>query len=534
MADPQQQVTPPAGFVLEQSSGQATPPPGFELEKAKGSAPADRGFVPGIKRGALNIVNTVHQFGSDLANPAMPVLLSDRPEDQGSVADRLQGESMLGRYLLQPAAAEKKRSLEEARAFHNTSGLPAIGHGINTFIHTAGEFVPLIGPIVGSLVDRAEAGDVSGAVGEGLTYKVGPRVLRGIGAKALDVARDVPGVRAVIPTTEGLGRAIGRNTPEAIARPAIQWAEGVRPVEAKPSVALAPTVADPYAGVDQLRAKLTSPAAMAARPVEGTPPPPSQRPVGPYAGLDELRGKLTSSPAALAAGVRPVEAPAEARTPSAGERVTKAPDIAKVEAPSVKPVAEAKPSARVATSGVEPAFRAASTDMSQADLVKLAKRYGIDTTKAAISRKAGPYSLARHELVEQIIESADPADLAEITRTLEMRGPGIKPVSGPTTASRAASDAAFKRNFPNEKVPESWGIDFRSTEKPIDTDPFAKATEQARRELGPSASTGDVISLRNKLVGDLPETRDVGARVRATNPEPTREEVRRARSLRGQ
>jgi hypothetical protein len=62
--------------------------------------------------------------------------------------------------------------------------------------------------------------------------------------------------------------------------------------------------------------------------------------------------------------------------------------------------------------------------MSQADLVNLTKRYGIDTSKAAIGRKAGPYSLGRQELVEQIIEVADPVDLAEISHQ-QTHGCGI-------------------------------------------------------------------------------------------------------------
>jgi hypothetical protein len=46
------------------------------------------------------------------------------------------------------------------------------------------------------------------------------------------------------------------------------------------------------------------------------------------------------------------------------------------------------------------------------------------TDKAAIGRKAGPYSLGRQELVEQIIEVADPTDLAEISHQ-QTHGCGI-------------------------------------------------------------------------------------------------------------
>lgn len=66
-----------------------------------------------------------------------------------------------------------------------------------------------------------------------------------------------------------------------------------------------------------------------------------------------------------------------------------------------------------------------------------------------------------------------------------------RPPNMPTPESRAASDAAFKRNYPIEDVPEKWGVDLHETPQ----------------------STGP----------------DVGARVRAKNPEPTRAEVKAAR-----
>lgn len=102
----------------------------------------------------------------------------------------------------------------------------------------------------------------------------------------------------------------------------------------------------------------------------------------------------------------------------------------------------------------------------------------------------------------------------------------------PTASSRAASDAAFARNFPSERYEQ--GVDFSTLEKPLDTEPFAKATEQAKRELGPNASTKDVINRRNEIIGDLPQTRDIGQRSRMANPEPTRAEVKGAQAKTGQ
>jgi hypothetical protein len=118
---------------------------------------------------------------------------------------------MLNKYVLGPAAHEKEMSILEAQAMHDSHGIESIGHGLTSMIHTAGEFVPVVGPVVGSLVDRAREGDIAGAVGEGATYALAPKVARGVGGKAIDAARDVPGVRTLIPSTEGIGRAIGNS-----------------------------------------------------------------------------------------------------------------------------------------------------------------------------------------------------------------------------------------------------------------------------------------------------------------------------------
>lgn len=69
----------------------------------------------------------------------------------------------------------------------------------------------------------------------------------------------------------------------------------------------------------------------------------------------------------------------------------------------------------------------------------------------------------------------------------------------------------------------------RNESSKIDTDAFARATEQARAELGPNATKEDVIGRRDEIVGGRPETKDIGAQSRANNPEPTRAEARQTR-----
>jgi hypothetical protein len=195
----------------------------------------DTGFVHGLVRGGRNIVHAAKEFGSDLANPDMPVALSDQPEDQGSVAARMQGDTMLNKYVLRPAAQEKQRSLEEADAMHRTSGWESVGHGLTSMVHTAGEFAPVAGPLIGSLVDRARAGDISGAVGEGATHALAPKIARGLGGKAIGAVRDIPGLREVVPSVEGAGIAIGKSSVGGLLERAIQprtsAAPGVAPPE---------------------------------------------------------------------------------------------------------------------------------------------------------------------------------------------------------------------------------------------------------------------------------------------------------------
>jgi hypothetical protein len=218
------------GETLEPIGQTAYPDTGDSSQSGR-----DTGFVHGLIRGGRNIVHSAKEFGSDIANPDMSVALSDKPEDQGSVAARMQGDTMLNKYILRPAAQEKQRSLEEADAMHRTSGWESLGHGLTSMVHTAGEFVPVAGPLIGSLVDRAREGDISGAVGEGTTYALAPKIARGLGGKAIGAARDIPGLREVVPSVEGAGIAIGKSRVGGLLERAIQpdasAAPGVAPPE---------------------------------------------------------------------------------------------------------------------------------------------------------------------------------------------------------------------------------------------------------------------------------------------------------------
>jgi hypothetical protein len=151
---------------------------------------------------------------------------------------------------------------------------------------------------------------------------------------------------------------------------------------------------------------------------------------------------------------------------------------------------------------------------------------------ASTSPQGGPQATPAQRLAGAI---GLQATAAPTTAPLQLPAPAAPPpTSGPTAASRAASEAAFAKNFPPEAMPETAGIDFTKAAKPIDTEAYARATEQARKELGPTAPKEAVLARRDEIVGERPETRDVGERARAkAGKEPTRAEVKAAAQARG-
>jgi hypothetical protein len=99
----------------------------------------------------------------DLISTKMPAVLPD--EKNISWTDP-KANTLLGKYITAPSADERKKALAEAEAYTKSTGVSAIGHLLNTYIHTAGEYIPVAGPFAASLVDKAEGGDIGGAVAQ--------------------------------------------------------------------------------------------------------------------------------------------------------------------------------------------------------------------------------------------------------------------------------------------------------------------------------------------------------------------------------
>jgi len=81
---------------------------------------------------------------------------------------------------------------------------------------------------------------------------------------------------------------------------------------------------------------------------------------------------------------------------------------------------------------------------------------------------------------------------------------------------------------PNLK-PRQESLTGRGGEKPLDTEAATQAMIQARKELGPDATVKQVMKRRDEILGGrITRAEDVGAKLRAANPEPTRAEVKAA------
>lgn len=79
---------------------------------------------------------------------------------------------------------------------------------------------------------------------------------------------------------------------------------------------------------------------------------------------------------------------------------------------------------------------------------------------------------------------------------------------------------------------------FGGEKKGLDTDAYANAMAQARKELGPDANVKDVMKRRDEIVsqtgGGESKEEDIGSKVRAAAPEPTRKEVAEAATSKAQ
>jgi len=129
---------------------------------------ADLGFTPGnTGYAAGQLARGVGQFlggaFKDLVSSKTPVIL---PDEKNISWKDPKANTLLGKYITAPSEQERQAALKEAEAHTGSKGVAAIGHLLNTYIHTAGEMIPVAGPFAAQLVQKAENGDIGGAVAQ--------------------------------------------------------------------------------------------------------------------------------------------------------------------------------------------------------------------------------------------------------------------------------------------------------------------------------------------------------------------------------
>jgi hypothetical protein len=135
----------------------------------------------------------------DIVSTKMPVI---EPDEPGVPWSSPKAQTIVGKYITAPSEEERQEALAEAQKFHDTHGAEAFGHLLNTYIHTAGELVPFVGPLVGSLTKKAESGDVGGALSQVAALygaaKLGPKALDKSAELTKTVAERTPVIRGLV------------------------------------------------------------------------------------------------------------------------------------------------------------------------------------------------------------------------------------------------------------------------------------------------------------------------------------------------
>ena len=196
--------------------------------------PENYGFTPRHMAGAAweglgNIASGVYGLGKDLIATKTPILIPDEP---GVKMSDPNADTLVSKYITRPAAAEHHKAVTAP------TGIESIGHSV-------AEAIPIIGPIAAHIAERAGTGDVGGAVAEGTTYAVAPKVAEKVlppivkgTLKRIPLVNEIPDVitaikdryipsRSAKPAPTGLAETL--KSTEQVVEPLIKEAKTAKP-----------------------------------------------------------------------------------------------------------------------------------------------------------------------------------------------------------------------------------------------------------------------------------------------------------------
>ena len=513
-------------------------------------------------------------------------------------------QTLIGKYVMAPSMAERAASEKELEQYYQTHGTAAFGHALNAFIHgTLGEYVPLIGPLAGDIMDTGVRGDIGGALtkvaglyatekaGEAgkdaIAKRVAPyvaKVTEGMKTPAVKqaeanvevttknreaaqkvhdavqaqhdahIASHEQGVASPSNITSKLEKtqaALDEATfhdeaakarlekaqkDSSLPRRAGQAVAKVLPRTEAPVAPEAPITAapelkplgQPQAALPQLGEPQTPPMVSPAHATTTIPQEPIGRPQGPSGPVQLPGGEPVGKMKLLGEGT-----PIGPQVPEGG-----LPKIKEPETPAPK---TPKPErGRLGELKVDEKGNVVEKDPQGAHLQRLLEE-SLKNTKGNENFPAATVEEAPSTDRRQPSNPNDKIGVREkmaYDNAMEKRAAegGKTRVEGTEDRRQEEVPVEDERRQGERRVLK--GINERTFqesafggegEKGIDTDAYAKATEQARKELGPDATKEAVIARRNELVGDKAKgsTGDIGAQAREANPEPTRAETKK-------
>ena len=501
-------------------------------------------------------------------------------------------QTLIGKYVMAPSMGEREASEQELEKYYQTHGAAAFGHALSAFIHgTLGEYVPLIGPLAGDIMDTGAKGDIGGALtkvaglyatekaGEAgkdaIKKRVAPYVAKVTeGMKTPAVKQAEANVEVTAKNREAAQKAHdavkaqhdahiasheqGVDSPSSITsklektqaaldeatfhddaakarlekvqkenslpRRAGQAIAKVLPKAEAPAAPEAPITAavpelkplEPKAALPQLGEPRTPPTVSPAHATTTIPQEPTGRPQGPSGPVQLPGGEPVGKMKLLGEGT-----PIGPQVPEGG--------LPKIKAPETPAPKTPKPErGRLGELKVDEKGNVVEKDPQGAHLQHLLEE-SLKNTKGNESFPAATVEPTTKE-VEDRRKDTTPVPAAQEQREAPRRGETSerRQEEVPVENERRQGERRVLKEI-NERTFQESAFGNGEENKGIDTDAYAAATEQARKELGPDATKEAVIARRNEIVGDTAKgpKGDIGAQARQANPEPTRAETKK-------
>jgi hypothetical protein len=522
---------------------------------------------------------------------AIPDAVSGKPNasfwDRVKGAGDPTAHTLMAKYITAPSQAERDASQREMEEYFKTQGPGAAGHAISAFLHgTLGEYVPAIGPLAMAITEQAQKGDIGGAMAQiaGLyAFEKGTGAAKEglkdrVNAKVAEIAK-TPEVKQAEANVDTLGkeRDAAQAKLDAAKAKHQQYAashqQGIgSPEKVVNEIKKAQDVYDEAEAHHELakedlakkQASSTLPKQIggaAGRAISKVLPTPAPAPEVPAEHIEAtpVLGKLGAKETPLPK-IGQTVSPAHATT-TIPQEPTEAPksSYGSLQLPDGSPIgtqrllAEGNPEGPQVPKGGLPKIKLPEekpvapkpvTDEGALRDLKATKGELVESPEKKVGRLLQE-ALKPENIKPKLTENYDPAKDQIGVREKKTYDDAVQKVgSEDKTEHRAAERRAPEATLPegqedrrqgerrtlremNERT-FTEGHTGKGGEKPIDTDAYAAATEQARKELGPDASKEAVIARRNELVAPEAKgaTGDIGAKAREVNPEPTRAETK--------